>query len=127
MRTVSESSKEYQRIQDDVENYFPENFKEAKAFKQFFTKDILKWISKENDAYNLSITSHLLNSYVWPSWLPDMPSDYYSDRELWLNESVKLIHILKRKADALSPGIYNMTLICKSYQDHKEFKKHFRF
>jgi hypothetical protein len=117
---------EYEKEMDNVENYWPSSREEQANWQKFFTEKILKWISKETDAYRLSLTSHLLNCHVWPSWLPDMPNYFYSEKEKCLSEQAMLMHILKRKSDNLSPGIYNMTWATKLYQNHPEYKKHYK-
>ena len=124
--TLNNSALEYEMEMDNVENYWPSNREESKKWQSFFSEKMLKWISKETDSYRLSLTSHLLNCNVWPSWLPNMPDDFYSDNKKWLNEEVMLIHILKRKANNLCPGLYNMIRATKLYQNHPEFKKHYK-
>lgn len=122
--TLNNSFLEYEEEMDNVENYWPSSREEQAKWIFFFTENILRWVSKETDSYRLALTSHLLNCHVWPSWLPNMPVGFYSDKEKYLRETCMLIRILKRKADNLSPGIYNMIWVTKLYQRHPEYKKH---
>jgi hypothetical protein len=98
---------------------------ERKIESEVFSPEVIEWISKENNAVKLSVTSCLLNSSHWPSWLPNKPewhNDVKSKRGEHLTQSCELISIIEKKAESLCPGLHQkiwMTGYFKRFDDYK--------
>ena len=108
--------------------YFDNLIKDHKIYENYYTKELIEWINKENDCAILHSTSNIVNCWDWPDYLPSKPAKSWNDIERGSEESALQLHFichvsktLKQKADNISVLLGNIIWINGYYkQFHSE-------
>jgi hypothetical protein len=100
----------------------PDISNRIESIKKYWTPELIEWMGNETNPVILATAACLLNTWIYPPFMPSNPGDYMRADE---NNPVlsyfisDLMKMLAKKSELICPGLYHKIWISNYYNKYR--------